>query len=190
MKTALHSKALLLATLCIFAHAPFLPQLHADPLAPAVQSKIDSEIKIVESLAKDPALVAAVKSHNSNPPADNAAMTQDKWKALSILDPAVRAFSKNPTAELLKSRKSPAVSEAFVSGEDGTKVAFLAKTSGWSHKGKPKHDVPMTGKTWQGPVEVDESTGLQQVQVAVPVLEGDKPIGSLVIGLSLSKLAN
>jgi hypothetical protein len=81
------------------------------------------------------------------------------------------------------------VSEAFVSGADGGKVAFLGKTSNWSHKGKPKHDQPMSGKTWQGQVEVDESSGLQQVQVAVPVLDGGKPIGSLVVGLSVGKLA-
>jgi len=46
----------------------------------------------------------------------------------------------------------------------------------------------MTGKNWQGAVEVDESTGLQQIQVAVPVLDGDKAIGSMVVGLSLTKL--
>jgi hypothetical protein len=46
----------------------------------------------------------------------------------------------------------------------------------------------MSGKSWQGKVEVDESTGLQQVQVAVPVLDNGQAIGSLVVGLSLSKL--
>lgn len=179
-KTAL----LLLGLACL----PMLGQ--AQGLDAAVQAKVDTEIKAIEAWAKDPAIVQAVKTHNATPPADTAAMTQDKWKSLTVLDPAVRSFSKNPTADFLKSKKTDAVSEAFVSAADGTKVAFLAKTSGWSHKGKPKHDVPMSGKTWQGPVEVDESTGLQQVQVAVPVIDGDKPIGSLVVGLSLAKLGN
>ena len=49
--------------------------------------------------------------------------------------------------------------------------------------------LPMSGKTWQGEVEVDESSGLQQLQVAVPVLDSGKPIGSLVVGLSIGKLA-
>ena len=71
----------------------------------------------------------------------------------------------------------------------GLKVAFIAKTTNWSHKGKPKHDVPMTGKSWQGPVEVDESSGQRQIQVSVPVLDGGKPIGSLCVGLSLSQLS-
>ena len=160
----------------------------AEGLDAAIQAKVDAEIKAIETWAKDPAIVQAVKTHNTTPPADAAAMTQDKWKSLTVLDPAVRAFSKNPTADFIKSKKTEAVSEAFVSAADGTKVAFLAKTSGWSHKGKPKHDAPMSGKNWQGAVEVDESTGLQQVQVAVPVIDGDKPIGSLVVGLSLAKL--
>lgn len=174
----------------LLALAAFPVTALSEGLEPAVRSKIDAEVKTIESWAKDPTVVQAVKTHNTSPPAEAAAMNQDKWKSLTVLDPAVRSFTKNPSAELIKGKKSAAVSEAFISAADGTKVAFLAKTSGWSHKGKAKHDVPMTGKTWQGPVEIDESTGLQQVQVGVPVLDGDKPIGSLVVGLSLSKLGS
>ena len=39
------------------------------------------------------------------------------------------------------------------------------------------------------PVEVDESSGMQQIQLAVPVLDGGKPIGSLVVGISITKLS-
>jgi hypothetical protein len=167
-----------------------LPSPAAEALAPEAQAKVDARIKEIQTWAANAAIVDAVKAQNATPPADHAAMNQDKWKALTILDPAVRSFSKNPAGEFLKSKKDEAVSEAFVSSANGTKVAFLAKTSSWSHLGKPKHDEPMAGKTWQGAVEVDESTGLQQVQIAVPVRDGDKPIGSLVVGLTLAKLKN
>jgi hypothetical protein len=177
-------KRILIATSLALAAAP----LAFGQLDPTVQTKVDAKLKDVKAWAADPAVVSAVKAVNATPLADLAGMNQDKWKALSVLDPIVRGFSKNPTAEFLKAKKDAAVSEAFVSAADGTKVAFLSKPSNWSHKGKPKHDEPMAGKNWQGSVEVDESTGLQQVQVAVPVLDGDKPIGSLVVGLSLSKL--
>lgn len=160
----------------------------AEGLDPAVQAKVDAKLKEIQAWAAEPVIVNAVKAHNASLPADSAAMTQDKWKTLPILDPFVRGFTKNEAAELLKAKKGDVVSEAFLSGAEGLKVAFLTKTSAWSHKGKAKHDDPMAGKTWQGPVEVDESTGLQQVQVGVPVLDGGKPIGSLVVGLSLSKL--
>ncbi len=155
---------------------------------PAIQAKIDAEISAAKALAADPAVVAAVKGYNAAPSAEAQAMTQEKWKTLTLLDPFVRAYSKNAAGEALKTKKSALMTEAFLSGADGCKVAFLAKPSNWSHKGKAKHDQPMAGKIWQGEIEVDESTGLQQVQVAVPVLDGDKPIGSLVVGLSVSKM--
>jgi len=46
----------------------------------------------------------------------------------------------------------------------------------------------MSGKTWTGKPELDESTGVQQVQIGLPVLDNGKPIGSIVVGLNLSKL--
>jgi hypothetical protein len=155
---------------------------------PALQAKIAEKIKAVEAWASDPVLVAACKAQNANPSDEVQAMTQEKWKGLSILDPVIRAFSKNPAGQFLKGKKDDVVSEAFVSAADGRKVAFLAKPSNFSHAGKPKHDKPMKGETWQGDVEVDESSGIQQVQVAVPVKDGDKVVGSLVVGLNVTKL--
>jgi hypothetical protein len=46
----------------------------------------------------------------------------------------------------------------------------------------------MTGKTWVGPAEIDQSSGQLQIQVAFPVLDGTKPIGSVVVGLAVTKL--
>ena len=162
----------------------------AEGLEPALQAKIDAQIKVISTWAADPVLVKAVQAQNASTPAEYASMSQEKWKELKVLDPFVRAFTKNEVAMFLKAKKTEFVSEAFLSDAAGLKVAFLSKTSNWSHKGKAKHDVPLTGKTWHGPIEVDESTGVQQVQVAVPVKDGDKVIGSLVVGLSLSKLSN
>jgi len=161
----------------------------AQSLAPAVQAKIDEQIKVVAAWAADPVVVEAVRAHNAAVPAEQAALNQDKWRGLSVLDPVVRAFAKNPVGQFLKSKKDEIVTEAFVSDAAGLKVGFIAKTSNWSHAGKAKHDVPMAGKSWQGPVEVDESSGQQQVQVAVPVLDGGKPVGSLVVGLSVTRLS-
>ena len=155
---------------------------------PALQAKLDAQLKHVQAWAGDPVLVKGVQAQNAALRPDYAAMTQEKWKDLSILDPFTRSFTKNEVGLFLKSKKSDVIAEAFVSDAAGLKVGFLGKTTNWSHKGKPKHEVPMTGKTWQGPIEVDESSGAQQVQVSVPILDGDKAIGSLVIGLSTSKL--
>src|ERR1022692_2008420 len=149
----------------------------ADALDAALQAKVDAQLKTVQALADDPVLVNAVKAQNASLPPDYAAMTQEKWKDLSKLNPFVRSFDK----------KTDAVIRAFLSDATGIKVTFTTKTLSWSHKGDPKHELPMTGKTWQGPMEQDKARGLQQVQISVPVLDGGKPIGSLVVGLSVSK---
>ncbi|MDB5328132.1 MAG: hypothetical protein JWM57_3701, partial [Phycisphaerales bacterium] len=107
---------------------------------------------------------------------------------LTKLDPSVRSLSTNDAGKFLRTKKDEILSEAFLNSADGTKAALLAKTSKWNHKGQPKHDQPMAGKVWQGEPEVDESTGIKQLQVSVPVMDGDKAVGSLVIGLSLTKL--
>ena len=155
---------------------------------PAAQAKVDAKIGEIKAWAASPMIVSAVSAHNSSPPADHAAMTQEKWKTLTVLDPFVRSFNKNEAGAALKAKKTDWVTEGFISDARGHKVAFLSKPTNWSHAGSPKHEEPMAGKTWQGKIEVDESTGLQQLQVAVPVLVEGKPVGSLVVGLSLFKL--
>jgi len=185
MKTTF--KKIIQTTVAIVFNAS-LTAYAAEALDATAQAKVDAKLKEVLAWASDPVIVNAVKAHNASMPPDQAALTQDVWKGLSVMEPIVRNFTKNEAAAFLKSKKGEVVSEAFISGADGLKVAFISKPSNWSHKGKPKHDEPMAGKIWQGAVELDESTGLQQVQVSVPVLDDGKPVGSLVVGLSLSKL--
>ena len=160
----------------------------ADAPDPALQAKVDAQLKVVQAWAAEPVIVNAVKTQNANLPPEYAAMTQNTWQGLSKLDPFVRSLDKNAAGEFLKSKKSDLVIRAFLSDAAGLKVAFTAKTLSWSHKGDPKHERPMAGKTWQGPVEQDKASGREQIQISVPVLDGAKPIGSLVVGLSVANL--
>lgn len=152
------------------------------------RGKVAAALKQWQALGGDPTVVAAVKEANANPPAAYKDMSQDKWKALSVLSPEIKYFSNNALATYLKSKRGPEVAELFVCAADGTKVAFFAKTTNWSHAGKAKHDEPMKGKTWIGDPELDDSTGKVEVQVSFPVLDGKKPIGSIVVGLDVAKL--
>jgi hypothetical protein len=161
---------------------------YAAELSSDVQKQVDAKIATLKVLAADPVVVAAVRQHNDAPQQQGATMTNEKWKGLALLDPFVRSLTKNSLANFLKEKKDEAVSEVFVSGASGSKVAFLMKTTSWSHAGSAKHEQPMHGKIWIGPIELDESTGMQQIQVAIPVLDSGKPIGSMVFGLSRAKL--
>lgn len=157
-------------------------------LSPESKASLDAKIKQLQGWSTDQSIVAAVREHNANMPAEDKAMTNAQWSKLTVLDPYVRSFSKNPLGVYLKSKKDDQISECFVSGADGSKVAFLGKTTSWSHADKDKHKIPMTGKIYIGPPALDESTGLQEVQVGLPVLDKGKPIGSIVVGISVSKL--
>ena len=174
---------LLSAVAFFFAQCPGFAQ----GLPATMQARVDDYIKVIATWAADPVIVDAVRAHNAALPSEQAALDQEKWSKLTVLDPLVRSFTKNPVGQFLKAKKDDNVTEAFVSDAEGRKVGFLAKTTRWSHRGQPKHDVPMTGKTWQGPVELDESSGRKQLQVSVPVLDGGKPIGTLVVGLNVSQ---
>jgi hypothetical protein len=158
---------------------------------PEIKSKLDAKIKQLSSFSTDPEIVNAVKAHNATPPAGEAlTMSNEQWHSLTVLDPFVRVTAKTSLSEYLKTRKNAddTIAKVFVSGADGSKVGFDAKTEHWTHKGLPKHEVPMTGATWIGPVKVDDSTGQQLIQVGLPVLDSGKPIGSIVFGLRVDKL--
>jgi hypothetical protein len=178
--------SLTMTTLC--AAALLTANGFGQSISSEAMAKVDAKIKQLQGWSTDPAIIGAVKSHNSSPPAEDAAMTNGKWAELTVIDPFVRSFAKNPLALYLKTKKDDQIAEIFVSGADGTKVAFLSKTTSWSHAGKDKHKVPMSGKTYTGPVAMDESTGQQLIQIGLPVIDGGKPIGSIVVGLLVSKL--
>ncbi len=99
----------------------------AQGLDAALQAKIDEQVKAIATWAADAVVVDAVKAHNASVPADQAALNQDKWRALTVLDPLVRGFTKNAAGQFLKGKKSDLVTEAFLSDAEGLKVAFIAK---------------------------------------------------------------
>ncbi len=158
---------------------------------PEIKAKLEAKIEHLKALSTDPEIVKAVKAYNAATPSpEEVAMTNDRWHSLSVLDPLVRSTAKTPLSEYLKAKKKSddAIAKIFVSGADGRKVGFDAKTEHWTHKGMPKHEVPMKGETWIGTVKLDDSTGQQLIQVGLPVLDDGKPIGSLVVGLRVDKL--
>lgn len=188
MQLTIHANRAAVVGLLSLLAINIVPATGAATLSAENAQKVGAMIETIKKWAAEPVVTTAVKTRNQAAPAALAGMTQEKWAEISVLDPVVRELSRNEAAKLLKSVKTDAVSEVFLNAADGTKVALLAKTSGWCHQGKAKHDKPMAGEVWTGDVEIDDSSGLEQVQVAVPVLVDGKPAGSLVVGLSIASL--
>jgi hypothetical protein len=159
-------------------------------ITPAIQAELDRQKAIVATWAANPVVLGAVVSQNRRGPITG--MDNAKWKMMRRSDPVVTAFQTSSAGQFLKSKlheSNGAVSEAFLNGAMGEKVAFVEKTTSYLHRGAAKFDSPFaSARAWQGPAEFDESTQTYAVQIAVPVLEDGKAIGVLVVGVNLSYL--
>jgi hypothetical protein len=184
MKSFKSSLVVVLA--CLFA----LPTWAGFEISPAVQKELDKHVEKVKAWAADPLIVKAVVAQNEKGPI--AGLDNPKWKTLRRNDAVVKEFQSNPAGQYLRQKVADSngtYSEAFLSAALGEKVAFFEKTTSYLHKGMPKFDVPFgTGKSWQGQPEFDESSQSHQIQVSVPVVSGGKPVGVIVVGVSLTKL--
>lgn len=157
-------------------------------ITPAVQAELDREKAVVAKWAADPVIVKAVEEQNRKGPI--AGMDNAKWKRTMRSDPVVKQFQNNAAGRFLRAKmreSNGAVTEAFLNGAKGEKVAFAEKTTSYIHTGAAKHDVPFhTGRLWQGKPEFDESSQTYAIQVSAPVVANGHSIGSLVVGVSLS----
>jgi hypothetical protein len=159
-------------------------------MTPAIQAELDKQKVIVAGWAAEPAIVNMVKQQNTQGPL--AGVDNPKWKTTRRSDPMVKEFQANPAGQLLKAKvegSGGAFNEAFLNGSKGEKAAFYEKTTSYIHAGQAKFDVPYgSGKSWQGKPEFDESSQTYAIQISVPVLDGGKPIGALVVGVNLTHL--
>jgi len=159
-------------------------------ITPAIQKELDRKIEVVKGWAANPVIVKAVEEQNAKGPI--AGMDNAKWKLLRRSDDIVKALESNEAGKFLKKKLDESNEEfvrAFLNGSHGEKVGFSEKTIAYLHKGQAKFDAPFsTGKPWQGSPEFDEPTKTHDIQVAVPVMSGGKPIGVLIVGVSLTKL--
>jgi hypothetical protein len=155
-------------------------------ITPEMQGRIDAQKRVVAAWAANPVLVKAVVAQNAKGPIPE--MTNREWKRLKGDDAVVQAFQKNSAGKWLAQKLASSdgmYREAFLNAAKGEKAAFVEKTSSYLHTGDPKFDEPMAGKIWQGKPEFDKSSYSYTVQIAAPVRSGGKPIGVLVVGISM-----
>jgi len=159
-------------------------------ITPAIQAELDRQKKVIAGWAAERVIVRAVVEQNVKGPLSG--MDNPKWKVLRRSDPEVTAFQSNPAGQFLRAKLEASgglITEAFLNGAQGEKVAFAEKTTSYIHKGAAKFDVPFTTRNaWQGRPEFDESAQTYQIQISVPVLADGQAVGALVVGISLSQL--
>jgi len=178
MSTRLTAFVLAFAVLSPAGSSPGLPR--------ELKAKVDERIDALRGWGRDEKIVQAVKAYNAEPGEEAKTMTEEKWQSLGLLDSFVRGLSRNALAEYLRGKRDAEIAQLYVCGANGTKVALLSKTAGWSDRRLDKHHRPMSGLKWIGEIETDDVTGARVLEVAVPVRDRGKPIGSLVAALLVS----
>jgi hypothetical protein len=174
--------------LAFIAHAAFAGSPEAR-ITPAMQEKIDAQKRVIAAWAASPVIVKAVVAQNEKGPIPD--MTNRAWKSLAPGDPLVAGFQKNSAGVWLTKKITGGAGlyrEAFLSSARGEKVAFAGKPSRYLHAGEPKFDIPMSGRIWQGEPEFDKSSSSHALQIAVPVRSGGRPVGVLVVSLSMKTI--
>jgi len=159
-------------------------------IMPAIQEKITQQVWLATGWAGSKVVVDAVLAQNQKGPIPG--MDNPKWKTVTESDPIVLGFLNNDAAKFLKeelAKTDGICTGSFLNAAQGEKVAFTEKTGSYIHKGSAKFDVPFTtGKSWQGPPELDDSGKVYEIQVSLPVLSEGKPVGVLVVEINATKV--
>lgn len=188
MKRTLFDRWLMIAAVAL---VPAVVVAQSFEITPAIQAELEKQKQALGAWAADPIIVNAVKEQNAKGPIGG--MDNPKWKTVRRSDPIVHGLINNPAGQFLKRKieaSGGSLDKAFLNGAQGEKVAFGEKTISYLHKGQEKFDVPIaTAKPWQmNKPWFDESLQAYALQVAVPVLDGGKPIGVLVASVPMAHL--
>ena len=151
-----------------------------------------AEAELVK-LGRNPVVVQAVKAQNAKRVGLQKIEEIDKWwKASEKIEPFMFDLMRNRCALILMnfSVDNKFVLEAFVMDNQGALVALSLKTSDYWQGDEAKFTESFkngAGAIHYGDVEFDDSTGEIQVQISVPVMEGQRAIGAITFGISLDR---
>ncbi|MCO5142489.1 MAG: hypothetical protein M9962_05305 [Oligoflexia bacterium] len=153
-----------------------------------ISDRIDKEVPVLMKILENPKLIEKIKSQNESLPKILHIVSNKNWKNYNGSSDVIKFLEKNELAKELRELMPFYVSEFFVSDMNGKKVLFFEKTTWFDHSKLEKYLVPKKGSIWKGKMERDESSGIHQVQVGLPVRDKNKIIGVATFGLSIVRL--
>jgi hypothetical protein len=148
----------------------------------------------IKAIAAKPEVIAAVKAQNAQSLSIDAIKAMDgKWIAASGGLPEGKAMMDSPTSKaLLAAEKAkPYFTETILTDNQGANVAISAMTSDYWQGDEPKFVKAYAegkGADYVARAKKDESSGAVVSQVSVPVMDGNKAIGTLTIGVNIQAI--
>lgn len=149
-----------------------------------LQAKVNKyKLKLVE-WAANPTVVAAVKEANSKGALPG--MTNSKWLEIGDKEPVAVAFSTSKAGSLVKKwEEDKDINKLVVRDEKGNLVAASTKPLLYNNAVRPVYINAMKGQPWiASAIAPDPTTQIKSVQASAPVMDGNKVIGVIHVGIT------
>jgi len=161
--------------------------------ADQMPDSIHELVPTLQQWGREPTLVSAVQQSNAS--GQTLAQIQQinsEWQQTSGISPFMHHLMQNRAAKrmLALERSAPYFLELFLMNNLGANVAMTNKTSDYWQGDEAKftasyHDG--VGQVHIGDVQFDDSSQAYLIQVSVPVMDGERAIGALTIGINLDE---
>lgn len=181
---------LLMAGLALPASAQQI-EIPADEL----QALLKVKIRAVKRLAANRVVIDAVRNQNGKGATlDEIKRVDKEWRATKELTAFKKSLQTNPAGSYLKKhvQRNATYGEAFLTDNKGANVAAYPATSDYWQGDEEKFTASYnsgSGKVFVGPIEFDDSSKTHAAQISVPVMDGRKTIGVLIVGVKLDYIA-
>jgi hypothetical protein len=160
----------------------------------APQSVINLANSTLSKLATKPVIIAAVKAQNSkNASLDEIKEMDKKWQAQAGIADYMKALMESECGKAIRDfrNSAPYYAEIFVMDNKGANVAMSDKTSDYWQGDEDKFKKSFNegkGAIFVDDVKFDTSSQSYCVQVSVPVMDDNKAIGAITIGIDIDKM--
>jgi hypothetical protein len=156
--------------------------------------KLAPAIAKINEIAKDPAIVAAIKEQNARKmQLADIQLTDKLW--MDQKDTLSATMLKNACSQRLQEivkAEGGLFSESFAMDQQGANACMSSRTSDYWQGDEPKWQKAFNGgkgATFIDERKYDSSARAVLVQVSVPVMSAGKVIGTLTVGVNIDKLS-
>lgn len=158
-------------------------------ISESLQKLVDTRLNILDKYAADVLIVSAVKKANAQKLSPDEIKKLDMEWISGVESDFVNTILDSDVSRFLRKKvrsNKLLYTEAFLCDNQGATVGAYPKTSDYWQGDEGKFTRCFkngAGEIFVSPLEFDESTGSRSIQVSVPVKDGVKTIGVLVMGL-------
>lgn len=159
----------------------------AEPPSPVMQAKIADYKKKLTVWAADPVIVVTVKEANIKERFPG--MTNSKWLDVDEKGAEMQAILTSKASLLIKQweQQDKNVNKLLLRDANANLVAGNIKPLLYNNKALPIYINAMKGEAWAAAeVKPDPTTQINSVQICAPVMDGDKVIGLIHMGLTVN----